>query len=215
MSVTPGGTGKFLRMAAIAVVLILAAGVGYDIKSTPPTYLISATVILSVPDSRTVPNAYESLAPSLISSGAAMVQLMMSPQSQRRIRARGGTAGYDLALINFYNEDYPNYSDPVVKLKTASPSPAAAYRTFTVARRLLDYLLRVRQVQAGVSPRYRISAQFVGNTGPVAQAGSSKRVFGGLALLTAVAASMVWGFLGRRDERLAPVIGSARSPASS
>jgi hypothetical protein len=144
-----------------------------------------------------------------------MVQLMMSPPSQRRIRARGGTAGYDLALVNFYNEDYPNYSDPVVKLKTASPSPAAASRTFTVARRLLDYLLRVRQVQAGVSPRYRISAQFVGNTGPVAQAGSSKRVFGGLALLTAVAASMVWCFLGRRDERLAPVSGSARSPASS
>jgi hypothetical protein len=214
MSVTAGGTGKFLRMAAIGVVLILAAGVGYDIKNTPPTYLLSATVLLSVPESRTIPDAYESLAPSLISSSAAMVQVMMSPQSQRPIRAMGGTADYDLALVNFYNEDYPNYSDPVIKLTTASPSPAAADRTFEVARRLLHHLLLVRQVQAGVAPRYRISAQVVGNTGPVAQAGSPKRVFGGLALLTAVAASMVWGFLGRRERRM-PVIDSARSPANS
>ena len=215
MSVAPGAAGKFLRMAAVAVVLILAAGLGYDFKNTPPTYLQTATVIFSIPESRTIPDAYESLAPSLISSGAAMAQIMMSPQSQRRIQARGGTADYDLALINFYNEDYPNYSDPVIRLKTASPSPAVTRRTFWVAKRLLKHLLRSRQVKAGVSRRYRITAQIVGDTGPVVQAGSAKRVYGGLALLTLVAASLVWGFLGRRINARGPVIGNARSPADS
>ena len=86
---------------------------------------------------------------------------------------------------------------------------------FWVAKRLLKHLLRARQVKAGVSRRYRITAQIVGDTGPVVQAGSAKRVYGGLALLTLVAASLVWGFLGRRINARGPVIGNARSPADS
>jgi hypothetical protein len=195
MSATSGAAGKSLRLAAVAVVLILAAGVGYRIKETPPVYLQSATVIFSVPESQTVPDVYEYLAPSLIATAGSMVEVMMSPEYQRRVRAAGGTADYDLALMNFYNEDYPNYSEPAATLKSDSPSPAAARRTFSVAFGLLQDLLSVRQQEAGVPPPDRILAGYVGNTGPIIQAGSPKRVFGGLALLTVVAASVVWRFL--------------------
>jgi hypothetical protein len=195
----PGSARKRHRTAAIVAVLVFAVGVGHDIKDTPSTYLESATVIFSMPKSLAAPDAYSSLAPSLIASGAVISQIMMSPQSQRRIRAAGGTAAYDLALINLFNGDYPEYSNPAAMLTSDSPNSAIAHRTFMVAAGLLGHLLAARQAQAGVSPRNRISAQIIGDTGPILQAGSPKRVFGGLALLTVVAVCGVWRFPGRRD----------------
>jgi hypothetical protein len=203
MSILEGAVRKHRHLAVIAVVL-LAAGVGYDISKTPAMYLDSATVIFSIPKSETAPNAYVSFTPSVIASGAAIAQIMMNPQSQRRIRAAGGTGDYDLALVNLYNEDYPNYSDPAATLTSESLSPAVALRTFKVAAGLLDRLLRVRQAQAGVSSRNLISARIIGNTGPLVQAGSPKRVYGGLALLTVLALSGVRRFArvpGTRDQQ--------------
>jgi hypothetical protein len=202
---------KRLRLAAVVVVLVLAAGVGYDIKSAPPTYLESATVIFTMPKFWAAPYTYSWLAPSVIASGEAMTQILMSPQSQHRIREAGGTARYDLVLINLYNEDHPNYSRPLASLTAGSPSAADAHRTFIAAARLLRHLLAARQAQAGVAPRNRISAQIIGDTGPIVQAGSPKRAFAGLALVAVVAVSMLWGFLGRRVGGRNPAV--ARYPS--
>jgi hypothetical protein len=195
-----------LRLAAVGLALVLAAGVGYDIKSAPPTYLESATVIFIMPKIWAAPYTYSWLAGSVITSGEAMTQILMNPQSQHRIREAGGTARYDLALINLYNEDHPNYSRPLATLTAASPSAADAHRTFIAAARLLRHLLAARQAQAGVAPRNRISAQIIGDTGPIASAGSPKRAFAGLALVAVVAISMLWGFLGRRVASRNPAV---------
>jgi hypothetical protein len=188
---------KRLRLAVVVVVLTVAAGLGYDIKSTPPMYLESAAVIFSLPPSQNAPNAYVSFTRSLITSGDAMAKILTSPQTQRQIRAAGGAPDVNMALINLYNEDYPDYGEPLATLTAKSHSAAAAHHTFMVSARLLGRLLSARQAQAGVLPRDRITAQIVADTGPVAQAGSPKRAFAGLALLALVVAVMMCSMVDR------------------
>jgi hypothetical protein len=121
----------------------------------------------------------------------------MSPQAQIQIRAAHGVAGYDLALINIYNQDYPDYSYPEATLTTSSPDAAETHRTFTIAARILAQILAKRQKRTGVPSSRRISARIIGDSLPVAQTGSHKRVFAGLALLAMVACSTTSGFIDR------------------
>jgi hypothetical protein len=137
------------------------------------------------------------LAPSLITSANAMVQILMSPPVQRRIHAGGRGASVSLALVNLYNEEYPYFGVPLATLTAASPTAADARRTFVVAAHMIGLLLAARQKQAGVPPRHRISARILGDSGPIVQTGSRVRVFGGLALLTAIAAGLAWDGAGR------------------
>jgi len=177
--------------------LLLAAGAGYDIEISPPMYLESATVELSLPKAQNAPNAYYMFAPSLIASGEAMVQILMSPSAQRQIGAAGRGASVSLALVNLYNEEYPHYGVPLATLTAASPVAADAHRTFVVTARVLGLVLAARQRQAGVPRRARISAHILGDSGPIIQTGSRARVFGGLALLAAIAVSLAWDGAGR------------------
>jgi hypothetical protein len=190
---------KWLRVASGLIVICLAAAAGYDIKRTPPTYLESAAVIFSLPKSQTAPDAYFLFASSLITSGAAMTQVLASSQVQHQIRKASGRASVSLALTNLYNEEYPNYGEPLATLTAASPSAAHVHRAFKVAVRLLGNVLAARQAQAGVPPRNRILARVIGDTGPMVQAGSPKRVFAGLVTLVFMAVSVLWGLLGRRE----------------
>jgi hypothetical protein len=96
-----------------------------------------------------------------------------------------------------YNEEYPNFGVPLATLTAASPVPADARRTFVVAARVLGRILAARQEQAGVPPRKRVSARILGDSGPIIQTGSRARVFGGLALLAAIAAGLAWDGAGR------------------
>jgi hypothetical protein len=66
-----------------------------------------------------------------------------------------------------------------------------------VAARVLGLLLAARQKQAGVPPGERISAHVLGDSGPIIQTGSRARVFGGLALLTAIVVGVAWEGAGR------------------
>jgi hypothetical protein len=190
---------KRLRVVAVLVVILLAAGIGYDIESNPPTYLDSATVMFSLPKSQTAPIAYYLFAPSLIMSGEGISQILTSPQVQTQIGKAGGTASIGLALVNLYNEEYPDYGEPLATLTAASQSAANARRTFKIAAGLLDKILNTIQAKAGMPPRNRISAQILARTGPVIQTGSSKRAFAGLALLAAVVTAILWGFIDRRS----------------
>jgi hypothetical protein len=197
--VFPGYVTRAWQRLAVAVVVFLAAtAAGYGIESTPPMYLESATVMYSLPRSQTAPNAYFWFAPSIITSGEAMTQILLSPQSQRQIREEGGKASINLALINLYNEEYPNYGVPLATLTAASPNAVNAHRTFTIAARMLGRLLAARQARVGVPPRDRISAQIIGDSRPIPQVGSHKRAFAGLAVLALLAISLAWGLLGRR-----------------
>ena len=201
-----GKAGKRLRLTLVAATLLLAAGAGYDIKISPPMYLESATVELALPETQNAPNAYYMFAPSLIASGEVMVQILMSPSAQHQIDAAGRAARVSLALVNLYNEEYPYYGVPLATLTAASPVAADAHRTFLVAARVLVLLLAARQEQMGVPPSGRISAQILGDSGPIIQAGSRARVFGGLAFLAAIAAGLAWNGAGRwgAEARLKP-----------
>ena len=187
-----GKARKRLRLTLVVATLVLAAGAGYDIEISPPMYLESATVELSLPKAQNAPNAYYMFAPSLITSGEAMVQILMSPSAQRQIGAAGRGASVSLALVNLYNEEYPFYGFPLATLTAASPVAADAHRRFVVAARMLGRVLAAQQEQAGVPPGDRISAQILGDSGPIIQAGSRARAFGGLALLTAIAVGLAW-----------------------
>jgi hypothetical protein len=194
----PGKARKRLRLTLVMATLLLAAGAGYDIEISPPMYLESATVELSLPKAQNAPNAYYMFAPSLITSGEVMVQILMSPSAQRQIGAAGrGATSASLALVNLYNEEYPYYGVPLATLTVASPVAAEAHRTFAAAARVLGLVLAAQQKQAGVPPRERISAQILGDSGPIIQTGSRARAFGGLALLAAIAASLAWDGAGR------------------
>jgi hypothetical protein len=192
-----GKARKRLRLTLVVATLLLAAGAGYDIEISSPMYMESATVELSLPRAQNAPNSYYMFAPSLIASGEVMVQILMSPSAQRQIGAAGRGARVSLALVNLYNEEYPNYGVPLATLTAASPVTADAHRAFVVATRVLGRVLAARQEQAGVPPRDRISAQILGDSGPVIQTGSRARVFGGLAVLTAIAVGLVWDGAGR------------------
>ena len=201
-----GKARKRSRLTLVVATLLLAAGAGYDIKISPPTYLESAIVELSLPKSYNAPNAYYMFAPSLITSGEVMVEILMSPSVQRQIGADGRGASVSLALVNLYNEEYPDFGVPLATLTAASPVAADTHRTFVVAERELGLLLTARQKQLGVRPRQRISAQILGDSGPIIQTGSRARVFGGLALLAAIGAGLAWNAAGRRgaEARLKP-----------
>jgi hypothetical protein len=184
-------------MTLVVATLLLAAGAGYDIEISKPMYLESATVELSLPNAKNAPNDYYMFAPSLITSAEAMVQILMSAPAQRQIGAASRGASVSLALVNLYNEEYPYYGVPLATLTAASPVAADAHRTFMVAARVLGLLLAARQKQAGVPPGERISAHVLGDSGPIIQTGSRARVFGGLALLTAIVAGLAWEGAGR------------------
>jgi hypothetical protein len=139
------------------------------------------------------------LASSLISSDEVVTQVLMSPQVQRQIREAGGTAKVSLELVNLYSEQYPDYGQPLANLTATSPSAANVHLSFEVAVRLVRRLLAARQAHEGVRSRNRISAQIIGDTGPVVQEGSSKRVYGGLAILALIAVSVVRGLLRQRE----------------
>jgi hypothetical protein len=206
-------------MVAVAV---LACGMAYVIGSTRPQYSESADVILSLPGDQTAPNAYYIYASSLITSEEAIIQDLTGPQGQRRIRSAGGTAVVGMQLLNLYNQEYPEYPEPLATLTSAAPSADGAHRSFVIATRLLTRILGAWQARAGVPPRSRISAEIVADTGPVAQAGSPKRGLAGLALLAVLAASAVWNSLERRPawpalaaSRRAGSIPAARTPAAA
>ncbi|MGD0242455.1 MAG: hypothetical protein ABSB59_19300 [Streptosporangiaceae bacterium] len=193
----PRKTRKRLRLILVMATLLLAAGAGYDIEISQPEYLESATVELSLPKAQNAPDSYYMFAPSLIASSEVMVQILMGPSAQRQIGAVGRGTSVSLALVNLYNEEYPDYGVPLATLTVASPVAADAHRTFATAARVLRLLLKAWQRRMGVPPRERISAWILGDSGPVIQTGSRARVFGGLALLAAMAAGLAWNGAGR------------------
>jgi hypothetical protein len=197
--VTVQEIAALMRRHVIAMIMVVAvtAGVGYAFKHTPPTYLEGGTVVFTAPKSIAFPNPYTSLSGNLTQTSGIMAILVMSPQGRQKIQSAGGTAAYDAELVNLYNLQYPNYSDPFVAVTATSANPAEVHRTFTLVTQLLMNELTVRQAQAGAPPVDRIGAHVVGDTGPLPTRGSSKRSLAGLLVLMIVAAFSIAAFLDR------------------
>jgi hypothetical protein len=202
------------HLAAVLVVIICAAAIAVIFKRTPVTYQESGTVVLNDPVSAGFPNTYASSSGSLVKAAGLIAASVMSPQDGQKIRAAGGIAAYEVALYNSANLEYPNYSDPYINVTADSADPAQVQHTFTVVTQQLHSDLVSRQVQAGVSTVNRITANLVGDGGPLPQPGSSKRVYAGLLVLTIIAAFAVAIFLDRRAMRLNRLLRRSRLPGT-
>jgi hypothetical protein len=190
------------HLLAISMVIVVAAGVAYYFKHTPLTYVESGTVVFAAPKTVAYPNPYTTLSGGLTGTAGIMAIIVMSPQGQQQIRSAGGTASYDAELVNLYNLEYPNYSDPFVTVTATSTNPAEVHQTFDIAAQLLERTLQEKQARAGVPEVDRITTHIVGDTGLVPERGSSKRTLAGLLVLAIVAAFSVASFFDRHPIRL-------------
>lgn len=192
------------HLLAVMVVLLIAAGVTYGIMRTPPMYSQSATVVFMAKNSPAGSHSSASFINPLVATEVMMTQILTTPLAQSQVRAAGGTASFEFVPFNLYSMQYPDYGEPIATLTATSQRAADVQRTFTVVVRLLGQRLAAVQEQAAVPQRSRIQGYLAGDTGPVAQPGSSKRVFAGLALLTVVAIFMVAKYLDRHRRRSRP-----------
>jgi hypothetical protein len=182
------------RLIAIVVTGIVAAAVGAVILRTDPVYTETAAVLFTFP-SRNPVETYSWRADSLIATGSIVSQVVMGPQISARIRKAGGTASYHLAMVNLYNDDYPEYGYPEALLTVSSASAASTHHTFVIARRMLAAVLASSQRQAGARPGRRIAASVTGDSGPVAESGSRKGALAGLLLLALVGGGTAWNLM--------------------
>jgi hypothetical protein len=194
-SLTGGGR---LRIVAVVLIGILTAMAGGAIATARPIYAESATVIFALPRQYSPASSYTWQAQSLIATGSAISQVLMGPQVASRIRAAGGTASYDLALVNLYNQDYPDYEYPEAQLTVSSLSAINTHHTFLIAKRVLTEVLAQWQGRAGAPAADRIVADVTDESGPEAEIGSRKRSLAGLVLLALVCGGTAWSILGRR-----------------
>jgi hypothetical protein len=191
--------GKSRQLMSVTIVVALACCIAVLLHRTPPTYEDRVDIIFSLPRDQTAPNAYYIYATSLITTEQATVQIMASPLGQRQIRTAGGTAAVSMQLSNLYNQEYPEYSEPLAMLTSTSTSPAQARRSLVIAMRLLRLGLARRQAQSGVPPPSRIVADALADSGAVPQHGSPSRGLAGLTVLTLVGAAASWQVAGRRQ----------------
>jgi hypothetical protein len=191
------------HLLAVLVVFIVAAGAYYGFKHAPPAYAETGTFTFLPPHSGVHPNPYEAVGGSLTNTAGAIAVESMSPQDEQRVLASGGTASYDVELVNSYNLEYPNYSLPYLTVTTTSTDLPAVHQTFTVLTRLLTQQLQQQQLETfGVTKNNLAEMTLSGDTGPLIQQGSPKRILFGLVILTIIAVFAVASFLDRHPVSL-------------
>jgi hypothetical protein len=200
---------------AMVIVLVMAACLAYLLKNTPTSYSDSSTIVFSAAFADVNPSP--ALSQSLIASEAMMTETMTSPGMAEQVRAAGGTAPFSMIPFNVYNMQYPDYAEPTATLTATSVSEADAQRTFRIALRVLTQRMAAIQADASVPAENRIRVNTAGRTGTLVQPGSRARAFGGLVLLTLIAAISAANFLDRRRARRGPLgpAPGARRPAPS
>jgi hypothetical protein len=196
------------NLAAVVAVCAFGAVLSYGLLHANPGYADTATVAFTLPG-----RTYQ-YPDGLLGTSQVMANYMMGTAAQAQIRQAGGTTSYNVASVNLYNMEYPDYGVPYVTVTATSLDPQAAERTFTAVMSVLtDNLARIQQEQ-GVQPRSQIGAVYIAApTGPVIQTGSRKRSLIGLAVLTLIAAYFAAAVLDRRSGRLPRRLGFARNTA--
>jgi hypothetical protein len=69
------------------------------------------------------PNPYTAVGGSLTPTAGVVAARVMSPQGQQQVAQAGGTAAYDIGLVNGYNLQYPDYSSPYRTSPPLTPNP--------------------------------------------------------------------------------------------
>jgi hypothetical protein len=184
---------------AIAIVALAAGMLGYHLVRGNPGYIDSGSVHFIAPKNSV--SMFQNTRSLLVVEEAA-AWYMMGSQGEQQVRAAGGTATYNVAMLNLYNEEFPNYGQPYVTIAVMSHYPEVARQTF---RAVLGVLLKATvmlQEQVGATPKNEVRATLVAEpTGPIAQGGSHKRSYAALAVLTIIAIYTIARVLDRRRHR--------------
>jgi len=196
--------GALLRrhLVAVLAVLVLALWMVHDFKATPMVWNEGATVVFKPPISQRYPNPYESGGGSIITAAGVIATYVNGSEGQKLVSAAGGTLPYTAELINGYNQDYPNYSAPEVDVEVNGTDMAAVMRTYAAVIQVIKAQTVARQTAAKAPKVDRIAIQVIGDPGPLAQPGSSKRTLGGLMVLTLVGIFAAAIFFDRHPIRL-------------
>lgn len=185
---------------AVAFVFVLTAGLGYHLEFTLPGYVDTATVAFVEPK---IEGGLFNNGQSLLVIDALTADSVMSSRGQQQVRNAGGTADYDVALVNFNDEEFPSYSRPYVTVATASDDAADAQHTFSAVMSVLQSDLATLQARQGAKPDTWIQLRMIAApTGAFPQTGSRMRTLAGLAVLAVIAAFTVATFLERHPFRL-------------
>jgi hypothetical protein len=192
---------------AVLVIIFCAVGVLHSIKSAPPTYGETGTMVFLPPYSGVHPNPYTAVGGSLTPTAGVIAAGIMSPQGQQQVAQAGGSATYDIGLVNGYNLQYPNYSSPYLDITTTDTNPDQVYKTFNIVTRMLSREMTAAQIDNGVPKRDRIFTQVAGASGPLLEQGSPKRSLAGIIILTLVALFAVTAFFDRHPVRLGRLLG--------
>lgn len=175
----------------VLIVILVTVAFAYHFKRAVPLNQDSGNLLFSTTPSLQAGQHKQptvSIDPLIITADV-MVDWLNSPQGARRVVQDGGTGGYQFGLVNFYDQEYPQYLQPLATLNTTSYSPIVAQRTFAAAMRAVQQELQAQQRAQGVPSYARISAYLVGSsTGPVSLSGYPKRTYVGLLLLALMAA---------------------------
>jgi hypothetical protein len=185
-----------LQITAVAAAMILTALMGYQIKHTKSCEE-AATVVFTVKQSPAQVNASFDSVQSLTTTGAVMVQTLMSQDSRAIARQAGGTARFNAELVNYYNEDYPDYEYPFVTLVVQGPALVGVHATFKIVVGMLKNMLSNRQAQAGVPRTQRITISVIDDTGAFVEEPSRVRSYAALCVLSAIATGMSLIFIRR------------------
>jgi hypothetical protein len=202
--VSPQEIAAILRrhLIAIAIVALAACMLSYHLIYANPGYIDSGNVGFIAPKN---PISMFVDTRSLQVTEEAAAWFIMGPQGQRQVRAAGGTVPYDVAMLNSYNEEYPNYNQPYVTIAVMSHYPEEAEQTFRAVLGVLSKATLMLQERAGANPKNEVRAKLVAQpTGPVAQSGSHKRSYAALAVLAMIAIYMIARALDRRRPRRQP-----------
>lgn len=197
-----------VQITAVAAAIILTALIGYQIKHTKSCEE-AATVVFTVKQSPAQVNASFDSVQSLTTTGAVMVQTLMSQDSRAIARQAGGTARFNADLVNYYNEDYPEYEYPFVTLVVQGSALVGVQTTFKIVVGMLRNMLSDRQAQAGVPKTQRITISVIDDTGAFVEQPSRGRSYAALCVLSAIATGMSLIFIRRLIPR-----GRARTSVS-
>ena len=183
---------------AIAITVLAACMLGFHLVRGNPGYIDSGGVAFTAP--RNPVSMFQNMR-SLRVVEEVSTSFMMGSQGESEVRAAGGTAHYNVAMLNLYNEEYPNYSQPYVTITVMSDSPKEAQQTFGSVLGVLREATEILQKRVGANIKNEVTATLVSEpTGPIAQRGSYKRSYTALTVLGIIAIYVI----GRALDRCAP-----------
>jgi hypothetical protein len=183
------------QVVVVGIVLMAGAAFAYHLHKANPGFADTATVAFAGP---AVSAGLPPYAQSLIAVDGIVTDSVMSEGGRAEVRDAGGSAQYEVAIVNDYNEEYPSFLNPYATVTATSSDPAAAEKTFNAVMTVMANDLASMQAQQGTKADALIHLRDIAApTGPLSQHGSKVRVYAALLVLTCLIAFMAARYFDR------------------